>query len=148
MPRRWWIAAAGLGFAITALAYVQAATGLIPLPPRLDPIAMRLAGWDSARAPGRSGNGHATAIAYVAADGYGLASELAWWMPAGTLVLGTDARWALTTLPAPSGRRDNRFAGARRPQCRPARPGRWGGDGRLGNADPASGIGVTSRFFV
>ena len=44
LRRRWWIGASALGFAITALAYVQAATSLIPLPPRLDPIAMRLAG--------------------------------------------------------------------------------------------------------
>jgi hypothetical protein len=36
---------------------------------------------------------------FIAADGYGLASELAWWMPVGTVVVGTDERWTLTTLP-------------------------------------------------
>ena len=43
---RWPIGASALGFAITAVAYLQALAHLIPLPPRLDPIALRLAGWD------------------------------------------------------------------------------------------------------
>lgn len=97
LPRRqWWIGASALGFAITFLAYAQATTALIPLPPRLDPIAMRLAGWDAvARQVARNAAG----AAFVAADGYGLACELAWWMPAGTTVVGADERWGLTTLP-------------------------------------------------
>jgi 4-amino-4-deoxy-L-arabinose transferase-like glycosyltransferase len=94
--RQWWISASALGFAITALAYVQASTGLIPLPPRLDPIAERLAGWDVvAREVARGAAG----TAFVAADGYGLAGELAWWMPAQIPVVGVDERWALTSLP-------------------------------------------------
>jgi 4-amino-4-deoxy-L-arabinose transferase-like glycosyltransferase len=97
LPRRWWIGASGLGFGITALTYVQATTGVLPLPPRLDPIAIRLAGWgDVARQV--EALQATTAAAYVAADGYGLASELAWWVPAGTPVIGTDERWRLTTL--------------------------------------------------
>jgi hypothetical protein len=72
---------------------------LIPLPPRLDPIAIRLAGWDGlARQVAAAQD--TTGATFVAADSYGLASELAWWMPPGTLVVGTDARWRLTTLPA------------------------------------------------
>jgi 4-amino-4-deoxy-L-arabinose transferase-like glycosyltransferase len=98
LPRRWWIGASALGFAITALAYLQAVSGVIPLPPRFDPIAMRLAGWDAVARQTQAAR-EATGAAYVAADGYALASELAWWMPAGTPVLGTDARWKLTTLP-------------------------------------------------
>jgi 4-amino-4-deoxy-L-arabinose transferase-like glycosyltransferase len=96
---RWWIGASALGFAITVLAYVQAVTGLIPLPPRLDPIAMRLAGWDGL-AGQMEASREASGATFVAADGYGLACELAWWMPAGTAVVGTDDRWSLTTLPA------------------------------------------------
>ncbi len=93
---RWWMAASALGFAITALAYGQAVIGLLPLPPRLDPIALRLTGWDGlARQVARD----ATGASFVAADGYTLACELAWWMPAGVPVIGADARWALTTLP-------------------------------------------------
>jgi 4-amino-4-deoxy-L-arabinose transferase-like glycosyltransferase len=98
IPRRWWIGAAALGFAITALAYVQAAAELVPLPPRLDPIAMRLAGWDSL-AQQVDGLRQATAAAYVAADGYDLASELAWWIPQAAPIVGIDERWKLTTLP-------------------------------------------------
>jgi 4-amino-4-deoxy-L-arabinose transferase-like glycosyltransferase len=101
VPTRWWIGASGLGFAITALAYVQATTGWIPMPPRLDPIAIRLAGWE-ALARQVEASREATAAAYVAADGYALASELAWWLPAETPIVGTDARWALTTLPVAS----------------------------------------------
>ena len=37
LPRRWWIGASALGFAITALVYMQAATSLIPLPPASRP---------------------------------------------------------------------------------------------------------------
>jgi 4-amino-4-deoxy-L-arabinose transferase-like glycosyltransferase len=96
--RPFLIGAVGLGFAITALAYVQATTGLIPLPPRLDPIAMRLAGWDGLARQTQVFR-DATGAAYVAADGYALASELAWWMPDGIPVVGTDERWRLTTLP-------------------------------------------------
>jgi 4-amino-4-deoxy-L-arabinose transferase-like glycosyltransferase len=101
VPTRWWIGAAGLGFAITALVYLQAATGMIPLPPRLDPIAIQLVGWgDVARQVEASRE--KAAAAYVAADGYGLASELAWWMPAGTIVVSSGQRWRLTTLPTTS----------------------------------------------
>ncbi len=91
--------AAALGFAIVALAYVQATTGAIPLPPRFDPIAMRLAGWDGLARQVKvfAGSGDP---AFIAADGYALASELAWWMPSDSRVTGTDWRWALTTLPA------------------------------------------------
>ncbi len=97
VPKRWWGGASALGFAITGLAYVQATTGLIPLPPKLDPIALRLAGWDGvAEQVAREASG----AAFVAADGYALASELAWWLPSGARVAGTDDRWRLTDLPA------------------------------------------------
>lgn len=98
ISRRWWIGASALGFAITALVYGQAASGLLPLPPRLDPIAARLWGWDGL-AQQIEASRAATGADYVAVEGYGLGSELAWWMPAGTRVVGTDERWMLTTLP-------------------------------------------------
>jgi hypothetical protein len=96
--RRWWIGASALGFAITALAYVQATTGLLPLPPHLDPIAMRLSGWGNLATQVRTLQ-NSTGATYVAADGYALASELAWWSPPGTHVVGPGERWTLTTLP-------------------------------------------------
>ncbi|PPQ38481.1 glycosyltransferase family 39 protein [Rhodopila globiformis] len=95
---RTWIAASGLGFAITALAYLQAATLLIPLPPRLDPIAIRLAGWDSL-ARQVAAERALTGATWATADGYASSSELAWWMPDGTPVIGTDPHFRLIPLP-------------------------------------------------
>ena len=94
---RWWIGASALGFAITAVAYGQAATGALPLPPRLDPIAMRLAGWDGLAARVEAAR-IAAGADFVAADGYAVGSELAWWLP-GDRVVGTDKRWRLFALP-------------------------------------------------
>ena len=99
IPARWWVGASALGFAITALAYVQATTGLLPLPPRIDPITQRLAGWDGVAKQILAL--HETAgVTFIVAEGYGLASELAWWMPADHPIAGTDERWKLTSLPA------------------------------------------------
>jgi len=95
---RMWIGASVLGFAITGLAYLQAATSVIPLPPRLDPIAIRLAGWDSL-ARQVEANRALTGATWVAADGYALASELAWWLPDGMRVVADDSHFALTSLP-------------------------------------------------
>ena len=102
VAKRWCAAAAAaLGFTITGLVYVQVATSLIPLPPRLDPIAIRLAGWDGLSRQIDTAR-IATGAAYVAADSYGLTSELAWWLPSATMVVGTDERWNLTRLPRAS----------------------------------------------
>jgi 4-amino-4-deoxy-L-arabinose transferase-like glycosyltransferase len=131
--RRWWIGASALGFAITALAYVQAATGLVPLPPRLDPIAMRLAGWDNLAAQVRMFQ-NSTGASYVAADGYALASELAWWLPADARVAGADERWKLTTLPAApiAGKAGLLVRDARRTD--PPDPTMWTSAQRIGTA--------------
>nr|WP_294521105.1 glycosyltransferase family 39 protein [uncultured Rhodopila sp.] len=101
LTQRRWAGAAALGLAITALAYLQAATDIVPLPPKLDPVAIRFKGWlglmqqvQAARA--------STNAAFIAAEGYTLASELAWQLPAGIPVIGFDARWALTALPPAS----------------------------------------------
>jgi 4-amino-4-deoxy-L-arabinose transferase-like glycosyltransferase len=138
--RGWWIGASVVGFAITALAYGQAATGLIPLPPRLDPIAMRLAGWDGlARQMQVLRDG--TGATYIAADGYGLASELAWGMPAGAVVVGPDERWTLTTLPmAPiKGRTGLLIRDARRADA--PDPARWTDAERIGTVMRAGVFG-------
>jgi len=95
---RIWVGASALGFGITAMVYLQAATGLIPLPPRLDPIAIRLAGWGEFARHVEALRQQAGAR-YVVADGYATASELAWWLPADVTVIGVDDRWGLTGLP-------------------------------------------------
>jgi 4-amino-4-deoxy-L-arabinose transferase-like glycosyltransferase len=133
LRRRWWIAASAPGFAITVLAYLQATTGLVPLPPRLDPIAMRLAGWEGL-AGQVDGFRRTTDAAFVAVDGYAPASELAWWMPNGIAVTGTDERWRLTTLPAAVFGADPGLLvrDARRPD--PPDPAKWGDVQRVGTA--------------
>lgn len=88
---RWWKQAAGFGFAITAVAYAQAVAGIIPLPAKSDPVAMRLVGWDSLAAQVTARGDQP----FVAVEGYAPASELAWWK---VPVLGIDDRWALTRL--------------------------------------------------
>ncbi len=90
---RWWRQAAILGFAVTAPVYLQAATAPFPLPRGVDVTLQRLAGWDTlAASVGAAGPG------FVAADDYGLASELARELPDRT-VLGVQPRWALFALP-------------------------------------------------
>jgi 4-amino-4-deoxy-L-arabinose transferase-like glycosyltransferase len=105
LPARNWQRLHGpalvLGFAITFVVYLQASLALLPLPVRLDPIALRLSGWDALAA-------HVASIRqqqgaeFVAADQYGVAAELALDLPAGVPVIGIEPRWALFNLPHPT----------------------------------------------
>jgi 4-amino-4-deoxy-L-arabinose transferase-like glycosyltransferase len=88
----WWRPAAGLGFALTALVYVQAAAAPLRLPRQLDVTLIRLGGWDSLVA-----RVAAEQAGFVAADNYGLASVLAHGLPG--LVVGVEPRWDLFVLP-------------------------------------------------
>jgi hypothetical protein len=101
VSRRWCTPACALGFAITALACFQATTGLIPIPRGFDPVAMRLAGWHLLARQAEASR-QANAAAYIAAEGYALAAELAWWLPPGTHVIVSGERWVLTKLPPAS----------------------------------------------
>ena len=90
--------AVALGLGLTALAYVQAVSHIIPIPTRLDPIALRLSGWDGLAAQIdaiRRDQG----AAFVAVDQYALASELAHGLSRETVVLGAESRWSLMDLP-------------------------------------------------
>jgi 4-amino-4-deoxy-L-arabinose transferase-like glycosyltransferase len=99
MRQRWWAGAMSLGFAITALAYVQAITLALPLlPPRFDPIALRLAGWTKLAVQVEALRPAAGAD-FVATTSYGLSSELAWLMPPGVPIVGVGPRWTLLDLP-------------------------------------------------
>jgi 4-amino-4-deoxy-L-arabinose transferase-like glycosyltransferase len=98
LTRRWWVGASALGFAMTLIAYVQAATDFVPLPPKLDPVAIRFKGWDGLMHQVQSARAAAGAE-FIAAEGYTLASELAWQLPPGIRVVGFDARWELTAQP-------------------------------------------------
>jgi 4-amino-4-deoxy-L-arabinose transferase-like glycosyltransferase len=144
LPRRW-AGASALGFAITAVAYVQAATDIVPLPPKLDPVAIRFKGWDGLMRQVQADR-VATGAEFVAAEGYTLASELAWQLPPGIRVVGFDSRWALTNLPkAPiAGRTGLLLRDIRRAD--PLDPAVWLSSERIGTVErfgaPASTFSV------
>lgn len=95
---RWWRPAAGLGFAMTALVYVQAAASPLALPRQLDPTLIRLGGWDGLAREADALRARLRAD-YLASEDYGQASLLAWWTPGGTEVVGAGRRWAYLRLP-------------------------------------------------
>ncbi len=97
--RRLYRPAVGLGLAITALVYVQAATGVLPVPIRFDPSALQLAGWPGLAAQVEAARQREGA-SFVAADQYGVGSELAYWLPGDAPVVGIEPRWRLFALPA------------------------------------------------
>ncbi len=94
---RWWRAAAGLGFALTALVYLQASAAPFALPRRLDPTLIRLAGWDDVARQADTLRREAGA-GFLTSEDYGPASLLAWWAPRGVDVVGAEARWSLFNL--------------------------------------------------
>ena len=101
LPTRWigWRRpAVALGLALTALVWLQAAAGALPLPRRLDPTLMRLGGWPGLADAVRQEAAREGAR-FVAADNYGDAAVLARLLPGSLPVLGVDARWALFRLP-------------------------------------------------
>lgn len=91
-------AALGLGFAITGVVYLQAAASPFPLPVRFDPTALQLRGWSGLGAEVAE-QARAHGAAFVAADDYGVAAELARSLPASLPVVGVEPRWAYFTLP-------------------------------------------------
>lgn len=95
--RRLRVPAVALGLAITFLVYVQAVAAPFPLPARMDPTALRLAGWSGLAAQVETARTRLGAR-FVAADEYGLSSELAWLVP-DVAVIGVGARWKLFDLP-------------------------------------------------
>ncbi|HTU55679.1 MAG TPA: glycosyltransferase family 39 protein [Acetobacteraceae bacterium] len=96
---RWRWPAAGLGFLITAIVYLQALAAPFPLPPRLDPTLRQLGGWRQFAAA-IAEEGRAQDARFVATANYGDASELAFLQ---TLpVVGLGPRWTYFRLPPAS----------------------------------------------
>ena len=117
---RFWRPAAGLGFAIGGVVYVQAASAILPLPRALDPTLIRLGGWTALA--GQADQGHPS---FIAADNYGLAAILAHDLPGP--VIGAEPRWALFALPmAPVANRSGLLIRSRR-RAGPPDPGPWSG---------------------
>ncbi|WP_323990770.1 glycosyltransferase family 39 protein [Nguyenibacter sp. L1] len=101
---RFWRAAVAVGFALSLLVYVQATLAPLALSPHLDITLRQMAGWPAlARAADGLAGEAAGGDGFIAADEYGLASELALALP-GRRVIGIEPRWALFDLPrAPAG---------------------------------------------
>ena len=145
---RWWRAGAALGFAATALLYLQATAAPFALPPHADPALARLAGWrdfahavDAARV--RAG------AQYVAADDYGVAALLAWELPDSVPVVGVaDTRWSYLGLshaaPIADGHPGLLVRSARRADAPEGAP--WSGMTPAGEAARGRG-GVTAERY-
>jgi hypothetical protein len=91
--------AAALGLGMTLVVYLQATLAPLPVPIRLDPSALQLAGWPALAARIEAARQQAGA-SFVAADQYGVASELAYWLPGDVAVVGIEPRWRIFGLPA------------------------------------------------
>jgi 4-amino-4-deoxy-L-arabinose transferase-like glycosyltransferase len=98
--RRLRVPAVALGAVLTAGVYLQAVAAPLPLPRRNDPTLARPGGWEEFSAEVEAARVAAGAD-FVAAEEYGLASELAFRLPAGVPVVAMDPRWRLFSLPAP-----------------------------------------------
>jgi 4-amino-4-deoxy-L-arabinose transferase-like glycosyltransferase len=92
--------AVALGLAITAVVYLQAVAAPFPLPARLDPTALQLAGWPGLAAQVEAVRVRAGAT-FVASDEYGEAAELARNLPTDVTVIGVEPRWGFFDLPRP-----------------------------------------------
>ena len=94
---RLWRPAVALGLVMAAAVYAQAAAAPFHLPRRLDPTLIQLAGWpELARAV--SEQGQRLGAAFIAAEPYGVAAELARDVPPGLPVLAVGPRWSLLRL--------------------------------------------------
>lgn len=93
-PSRWVRPALLVGFGLTALVYAQSLTGFIPLPAKQDTTALQLAGW-----PALVQQAAAMHPAFLTADTYTTASELAFYAPRNVPVIGFGSRWSYFNWP-------------------------------------------------
>jgi 4-amino-4-deoxy-L-arabinose transferase-like glycosyltransferase len=138
---------AGLGFAISLVLYAHVVTSWPSLGAEHDPVARQMFGWDGLAARVDAARRDANA-AFVAAEPYGLAAELARTSPPEVEIVGAGAHWDHLDLPmAPAGRargvliRPERYGGA-------PDPSRWRDVVRLGVATRASGDAEIERYSV
>ena len=96
--RRWIRPGLALGFGMTGAVWLQATLAPLPLPMRLDPTLLRMAGW-AALADDIAAIARREGIAIVASTNYGHAALLARLLPPGMQVVGLEGRWSLFRLP-------------------------------------------------
>lgn len=94
LSSRWLRPALWVGFAITAFVYMQSLTGFVPIPANRDTTALQMAGWQAL-----AQQAAATHPAFLAADNYSIASELAFYAPKTVPVVGFAPRWAYFNWP-------------------------------------------------
>ena len=85
---------------MTAAVYLQATLALLPVPVRFDPSALQLAGWPELAAQVEVARRLDGASFDQRRIQYGVASELAYWLPAEVQVVGIEPRWRMFDLPA------------------------------------------------
>ena len=96
--RRWLKPALATGFFLTAIAYAQALTHFLPLPPRSDPSAVQLAGWPDLAAAAAN---LTPTPAFITSDDYATAADLAYYAPANVPIAGLNLnRWGSFAFPA------------------------------------------------
>jgi 4-amino-4-deoxy-L-arabinose transferase-like glycosyltransferase len=145
--RRWVWPSVGLGFGIVTIVYMHAVTGWPAVAGGRDPAARELFGWDglaveAERALRNSGG------RFVAAEPYGLASELAWTLPSRTLVVNAGVHWSPGEPPR------NKVASTPGILIRPERygdappPGEWQNVTRLPGIARKSGGAEIERYAV
>jgi hypothetical protein len=88
-----------LGFGMTAIVWFHGLTALPPVPARLDPVALRLDGWDNVARRIETVRA-AVGASFVASEPYAVTAELAWMLPRDVAMVGVDPRWTLFRLPA------------------------------------------------
>jgi 4-amino-4-deoxy-L-arabinose transferase-like glycosyltransferase len=98
---RWPAPARDRGPRLALGGIVQAAFAPVPLQRRHDPSLARLGGWDEFAAAVDSER-RAQGAGFVAAEEYGLASQLALRLPPDVTVIALHDRWALFRLPRPT----------------------------------------------
>jgi 4-amino-4-deoxy-L-arabinose transferase-like glycosyltransferase len=98
--QRLCLPAIALGLAMTGAVYAQAIFAPLPLPARLDPIALQMDGWPGLSAAVDKAR-RGTSASFVAADNYSVAAELARELPPEVPVVAIGPRWASFNLPLP-----------------------------------------------
>ncbi|MBR2123924.1 MAG: glycosyltransferase family 39 protein [Acetobacter sp.] len=100
---RWWFYAPVLGILLTSVVIGQALWAPLPLSPHRDVMARQVGGW---RNFAKTVDVVVPLGLPIMADDYGLASELAFYMPQQgpkkRVVVAVGARWRLFTLPHPA----------------------------------------------
>ncbi|MSP02085.1 MAG: glycosyltransferase family 39 protein [Acetobacteraceae bacterium] len=137
----------GMGFVFATVVYAHAVSGWPALAGGRDPAARQLFGWEGLAAQVEAAR-QAAGADFVAAEPYGLAAELAWASPAGSVVVGAGQHWGpfgLSTAGAGLGRgiliRPERYGGA-------VDPAEWRGTVVLAGVIRSSGGVEIDRYSV